>query len=47
MTLAEAIALIESYLDYEQQTGRMDEELLEAFDVVLALLKSQLLGDTT
>lgn len=36
MTLRQAIAEVESYLGGESQSGRIDEDTTEAFDLILA-----------
>jgi len=43
VTLREAIREVESYLDGESQSGRIDEETTEAFDLILA--RAQLEAD--
>lgn len=36
MTLREAIAHVEAFMDGETQSGRLDEDTVEAMDMILA-----------
>lgn len=39
MKLSTALKLAQAHLDYEQQSGRMDEETTEAFDTIMSYIE--------